>query len=51
VQVSGAFYPDFTRNLQTGESQITSSQTRAGRIRIHHDARHPSRIVLPLIPR
>jgi putative CocE/NonD family hydrolase len=51
VQISGAFHPDFTRNLQTGESQITSSRMQAGRIRVHHDAKHPSQILLPLIPR
>lgn len=51
VQVSGAFFPHFARNLQTGESEITSSGTRVGHIRIHHDASHASSITLPVIPR
>jgi putative CocE/NonD family hydrolase len=51
VQISAAFSPHFSRNLQTGESEITSSQTQLGHIRIYHDAEHPSRIVLPIIPR
>jgi uncharacterized protein len=51
VQISGAFSPHFSRNLQTGESEITSSQTQLGHIRIYHDAEHSSRIVLPIIPR
>ncbi len=51
VQISGAFFPHFSRNLQTGESEITSSATRIAHVRILHDAKHPSRIVLPIIPR
>ena len=51
VQISGSFFPHFSRNLQSGESEITSSRTQLGRIRIYHDAKHASRIVLPIIPR
>jgi putative CocE/NonD family hydrolase len=51
VQISGAFFPHFSRNLQTGKSEITSSEMRVGHIRIHHDAEHASRVVLPVIPR
>ncbi len=51
MQVSGAFFPHFSRNLQTGKSEITSSAMRIGHIRIYNDAEHASRIVLPVIPR
>jgi uncharacterized protein len=51
VQISGAFFPHFSRNLQTGKSEIYSSEMKSGHLWIHHDDRHPSRIVLPLIPR
>lgn len=51
VQISGAFFPHFSRNLQTGQSEITSARTQVGRIRVHHDAQHASRIILPVIPR
>lgn len=51
VQVSGAFFPHFSRNLQTGKSEITSSEMRVGHIRIYNDAEHASRVVLPVIPR
>ncbi len=51
VQVSGAFFPHFSRNLQTGKSEASSSETRVAHIRIYHDADHLSRIVLPVIPR
>jgi uncharacterized protein len=50
VQISGTFFPHFSRNLQTGQSEIVSAQTRIGHITIYHDAAHPSRIVLPVIP-
>ena len=51
VQISGAFYPHFSRNLQSGESEMTSARMQTARIRILHDALHASRIVLPVIPR
>lgn len=50
VQISAAFFPQFARNLQSGMSEMTSSQTRAGKIRIWHDAGRTSAITLPVIP-
>lgn len=49
VQLSGAFYPHFSRNLQTGQSEIVSSHSLAGHLTIHHDSDHPSRILLPVV--
>ena len=49
VQITGAFYPHFSRNLQTGKSEIVSAESQIGRIAIHHDAEHASRIVLPVV--
>ena len=51
VQISAAFFPHFSRNLQTGQSEITSTRAQLGHIRIYHDAEHSSRIDLPVIPR
>jgi uncharacterized protein len=51
VQISGAFFPHFSRNLQTGSSEVTSSRTFPCVVRIFHSKKHPSRIVLPVIPR
>jgi uncharacterized protein len=51
VQVSAAFMPHFSRNLQCGESEITSAASCMGRIRIYHDKEHASRIVLPVLVR
>ncbi len=49
VVLCGSFMPHFSRNLQTGESEMRSAKTRKASIRIHHDAAHPSRIVLPVV--
>ena len=46
----GSFMPHFSRNLQTGESETESAVMRKATIRIHHDAAHASRIVLPVVP-
>jgi uncharacterized protein len=51
VQISGAFFPHFSRNLQTGRSEIAASRTFPCYMRIFHSAKHPSRIVLPIVSR
>ncbi len=50
VVLCGSFMPDFSRNLQTGESETSSARTRKAVIRIHHDPTSASRIVLPVVP-
>jgi len=50
VVLSGSFMPHFSRNLQTGESEARSAKMQPATLRIHHDAAHPSRIVLPVVP-
>ena len=49
IQVSGAFFPDFSRNLQSGESESVAAQSRKAAIRIYHDQAHASRVVLPIV--
>jgi len=51
VQISSAFFPHFSRNLQSGESELTSSAMCPAHVRIYHDSDHRSRIELPVIPR
>ena len=51
VQISGAFFPHFSRNLQTGNSEIKASRQVPCMVKIFHSKKHPSRIVLPVIPR
>ena len=46
VQVSSTFFPNFSRNLHTGESETLSSRMQAATIRVHHDREHPSQISL-----
>jgi len=49
VQISTTFFPNFSRNLQTGELENTSAKMQKADVRIYHDARHPSQIVLPVV--
>lgn len=51
VQISGTFFPNFSRNLQTGESEATSSKMQKATMSIYTDREHPSRIVLPIVAR
>ena len=51
IQVSATFFPNFSRNLHTGELETTSARTQKATIRIYHDRRHPSRIVVPVVQR
>ena len=50
IVLSGAFFPLFSINPQTGEQEFESDGTRAGDIRIHHSAGHSSWIILPEVP-
>ncbi len=50
TQLSGAFFPHFSRNLQTGSSEINASRGVPCTVKIFHSKEYPSRIVLPAIP-
>ena len=47
AQISASFFPNFSRNLQSGELESRSAQARKARITIYADAQRPSRIVMP----
>jgi putative CocE/NonD family hydrolase len=49
IQISTTFYPWFSRNLHSGDSEIYSDNIQPARITVYHDRRRPSRIVLPVI--
>lgn len=51
VEVSSSCFPRFNRNLNTGEPVPGATRTVVANQVIYHDAGHPSRIVLPIIPR
>jgi putative CocE/NonD family hydrolase len=48
--LSGAFFPLFSVNPQTGEQEFETARTEAGEIRIHHSSDQVSWIVLPRVP-
>lgn len=51
IQISASFFPNFSRNLHTGELESMYSAMKKTNIRIYHDVEHPSQIVLPIVPR
>jgi hypothetical protein len=51
IHVTSSLFPHFDRNPNTGEPIGKNSRTEVARQEIHHSAAHPSRIVLPVIPR
>ncbi len=51
VDVSSSNYPRFDVNPNTGEPLGTSRRRVIAENAVHHDATHPSRVVLPVIPR
>jgi hypothetical protein len=51
IHVTSSLFPHFDRNLNTGEPIATSAKAEIARQEIHHSGSHPSRIVLPVIPR
>jgi len=50
VQISATFFPHFSRNLHTGKLEFDSAEMRKATLRIHHDQKYRSRIVLPVVP-
>jgi len=51
VQISGSFFPNFSRNPQNGDLESTSSKMQKASVRIYHDAEHASRVLLPVVTR
>ena len=49
AQISASFAPHLSRNLQSGESEVVSSATRAAAITIHHGTGHASKLQLPIL--
>ncbi len=49
VCLTASWSPIYARNLQTGALETSSSETRTATITIHHDAAHPSRLILPVL--
>jgi putative CocE/NonD family hydrolase len=51
VLISATFFPNFSRNLQTGELEAISVKTKSARVHVFHDRQRPSQIILPVVPR
>lgn len=51
LEVSSSAFPKFDRNLNTGEDIGTGVRMEIATNRVWHDCEHPSRLVLPVIPR
>ncbi len=50
LEVSSSAFPKYDRNLNTGEDIGTGTRMEIATNRVWHDAAHPSRLVLPVIP-
>ena len=50
VQVSGGAFPRFARNFGTPEPFGAATRALRCRFEIHHDARHPAHVLLPVLP-
>ncbi len=51
VEIASANFPRFDRNPNTGQALFADAELQTATQTIFHDATHPSRIVLPVIPR
>lgn len=51
LEVSSSNFPHFDRNLNTGEDTASGTRMEKAQQTIHHSARYPSHLVLPIIPR
>ena len=49
IQVSASFAPHLSRNLQTGQSEVTSSVSAVANITVHHSDEFASSLVLPVV--
>ena len=49
VQISAGFYPNFSRNLQSGASEVNSAEVKKATIRVYHSLKYPSQAVLPVV--
>lgn len=49
VQISASFFPNFSRNLQNGKSEVTSADTQKSTIAVYSDSKHASRVIMPVV--
>ncbi len=51
VTIGSCFLPGYARNLNTLEDPATATKGVVATNRVHHDAQHPSYLLLPIVPR
>jgi putative CocE/NonD family hydrolase len=51
VQISTSFFPNFSRNLHSGDLETVSSRAQRATIRVYHDRGHASQVSLPVVAR
>ena len=51
LEISSSNFPRFDRNLNTGEDQARGTRWQIAQQTVFHDRRHPSHVMLPIIPR
>lgn len=51
AQISASFFPNFSRNLHTGDLETVSARRQRATIRVHHSGAHLSQVVLPVVDR
>ena len=50
LEIAGSDFPRYERNLHTGENTFTGTAMRTAHMEILHDAAHPARVILPVLP-
>jgi putative CocE/NonD family hydrolase len=50
VEIASSFFPLYSRNLNTGKDNLTTTELKPAHQTLYHDAEHPSQITLPLVP-
>ncbi len=51
LDISSSNFPRFDRNLNSGEDPMTGTRIEKAQQTVHHSARYPTHITLPVIPR
>lgn len=51
IQISATFFPNFSRNLHTGDLETVSARRQRATIRVHHNREHPSEVSLHVVDR
>jgi uncharacterized protein len=51
LQIASSAFPKYDRNAQTGDNLAKATELQKAEQRIYHDKNHPSRILLPVVPK